>query len=208
MPETHKEKLMKKIALCLALFALFCTIHAGETKIAVLDMDQIFQNYYKTKIADSTLKQQAEIYKAWIKKLNESLAKLEEEFKVVRDASQNIALSASERETKRFEAQKKYREIREKQVELEQYTAEKTQQYKQLETQKRDDILGEITKEVKRRATLEGYTLVIDKSGKTLNGIPSIIYSSPTTDITEPVIAELNRGNPDSQKPAETNKQP
>jgi len=199
---------MKKIALCLVLSALFCNIYAGETKIAVLDMDLIFQGYYKTKIADSTLKQQAEIYKAWIKKLNESLTKLEEEFKVVRDASQNIALSASERETKRFEAQKKYREIREKQVELEQYTAEKTQQYKQLETQKRDDILVEITKEVKRRATLEGYTLVVDKSGKTLNGIPSIIYSSPTADITDPVITELNRGNPDSQKPAETTKQP
>jgi len=194
---------MKKIALCLVLSALFCNIYAGETKIAVLDMDLIFQGYYKTKIADSTLKQQAEIYKAWIKKLNESLTKLEEEFKVVRDGSQNIALSASERETKRFEAQKKYREIREKQVELEQYTAEKTQQYKQLETQKRDDILAEITKEVKRRATLEGYTLVVDKSGKTLNGIPSIIYYSSTADITEPVLTELNRGNPDSQKPAE-----
>jgi len=199
---------MKKIALCLALFTLCCANYAAETKIAVLDMDQVFQNYYKTKIADSTLKQQAEIYKAWIKKLNESLTKLEEEFKVVRDASQNIALSASERETKRFEAQKKYREIREKQVELEQYTSEKTQQYKQLETQKRDDILAEIAKEVKRRATLEGYTLVLDKSGKTLNGIPSIIYSSPTADITDPVITELNRGNPDSQKPAETTKQP
>ncbi|MEI8245555.1 MAG: OmpH family outer membrane protein [Lentisphaerota bacterium] len=199
---------MKKIALCLVLSALFCNIYAGETKIAVLDMDQIFQGYYKTKIADSTLKQQAEIYKSWIKKLNESLTKLEEEFKVVRDASQNIAISASERETKRFEAQKKYREIREKQVELEQYTAEKTQQYKQLETQKRDDILAEITKEVKRRATLEGYTLVVDKSGKTLNGIPSIIYFSSTADITEPVLAELNRGNPDSQKPAEATKQP
>lgn len=192
---------MKKIVLCVALFSLFCAAYAAELKIAVIDMDQIFQSYYKTKIADSTLKQQAEIYKAWVKKLNDSLTKLEEEFKVVRDASQNIALSSSERETKRFEAQKKYREIREKQVEIEQYTAEKTQQYKQLETQKRDAILEEIAKEVKRRSTLEGYVLVIDKSGKTLNGIPSLIYYSPSIDITQPVITELNRGNPESQKP-------
>ena len=192
---------MRKTALCVALFSLFCAVLAAETKIAVIDMDQIFQSYYKTKIADSTLKQQAEIYKAWVKKLNESLTKLEEEFKVVRDASQNIALSASERETKRFEAQKKYREVREKQVEIEQYTAEKTQQYKQLETQKRDAILEEIAKEVKRRATLEGYVLVIDKSGKTLNGIPALIYFSPSIDITDPVLTELNRGNPESQKP-------
>jgi outer membrane protein len=195
------ENVMKKTVLCVALFSLFCAAYAAELKIAVIDMDQIFQSYYKTKIADSTLKQQAEIYKAWVKKLNDSLTKLEEEFKVVRDASQNIALSSSERETKRFEAQKKYREIREKQVEIEQYTAEKTQQYKQLETQKRDAILEEIAKEVKRRSTLEGYVLVIDKSGKTLNGIPSLIYYSPSIDITEPVITELNRGNPESQKP-------
>ena len=192
---------MRKTALCVALFSLFCAVHAAETKIAVIDMDQIFQSFYKTKIADSTLKQQAEIYKGWVKKLNESLTKLEEEVKVVRDASQNIALSASERETKRFEAQKKYREVREKQVEIEQYTADKTQQYKQLETQKRDAILEEIAKEVKRRATLEGYVLVIDKSGKTLNGIPSLIYFSPSIDITDPVLTELNRGNPESQKP-------
>ncbi|MHB9138815.1 MAG: OmpH/Skp family outer membrane protein [Victivallaceae bacterium] len=192
---------MKKTVLCIALLSLFCAAYAAETKIAVIDMDQIFQSYYKTKIADATLKQQAEIYKAWVKKLNDSLTKLEEEFKVVRDASQNIALSSSERETKRFEAQKKYREIREKQVEIEQYTAEKTQQYKQLETQKRDTILEEIAKEVKRRSTLEGYVLVIDKSGKTLNGIPSLIYFSPAIDITGPVLTELNRGNPESQKP-------
>lgn len=167
---------------------------AAELKIAVVDMDKIFQNYYKTKIADSTLKQQADIYKAWVKKLNDSLVKLEEEFKVVRDASQNIALSSAEREAKRFEAQKKYRETREKQVEIEQYSVEKTQQYKQLEAQKRNDILTEITEEIKRRAVLEGYNLVLDKSGKTLNGIPAVVYSSATFDITEPVLAELNRG--------------
>jgi outer membrane protein len=167
---------------------------AAEVKVAVVDMDKIFQNYYKTKIADSTLKQQADIYKAWVKKLNDSLVKLEEEFKVVRDASQNIALSTAEREAKRFEAQKKYRETREKQVEIEQYTVEKTQQYKQLETQKRNDILIEITEEIKRRAALEGFTLVLDKSGKTLNGIPAVVYSAPAYDITEPVLAELNRG--------------
>ncbi|MFA7231127.1 MAG: OmpH family outer membrane protein [Victivallaceae bacterium] len=186
---------MKKYLLFLAVVFTMFGVVAADIKIAVVDMDSIFESYYKTKIADATLKQQAEIYKAWIGKLNDSMAKLEEEFKILRDASQNIAISAAERENKRLEAQKKYRELREKNAEIEQYTSEKTRQYKELEAKKRQEILDEIKDEVKRRATLEGYSLVLDKSGKTLNGISAVIYNNPTYDITEEVVKEINRGH-------------
>lgn len=186
---------MKKYLLFLvAVITTFGAI-AADIKIAVVDMDSVFESYYKTKIADATLKQQAEIYKAWIGKLNDSMTKLEEEFKILRDASQNIAISAVERESKRLEAQKKYRELREKNAEIEQYTSEKTRQYKELEAKKRQEILDEIKDEVKRRATLEGYSLVLDKSGKTLNGISAVIYNNPNYDITEEVVKEINRGH-------------
>ncbi len=197
--------LKKRIVIAVLLLAttLFSfNLSANQIKLAVIDMDHIFQNYYKTKIADAHLKQQAEVYRAWIQRLNDSLLKLEEEFKILRDSSQNIALSSAEREKQRLDAQKKYREIRQKRAELEQYTTEKTSQYKKLETGKRRKILEEIQAEVARRATLHGYTLVLDKSGKTLNDIPSIIYHNPALDITESVLVHLNRGNqsPETQK--------
>lgn len=171
-----------------------CRLTATDLKIAVIDMDKVFQNYIRTKTVDSTLKQQSEIYRSWLKKLNDSMIKLDEQFKVLRNDSQNIALSETERESKRFEAQKKYRELQEKKVEIEQYSQEKTRQLKELETKKREEILKEINQEVKRRATLEGYSLVLDSSGKTLNAIPSIIYFNSQMDITEPVLRDLNRG--------------
>lgn len=176
------------------LLTVCCRLSAADLKIAVIDMDKVFQNYIRTKTVDSTLKQQSEIYRTWLKKLNDSMVKLDEQFKVLRNDSQNIALSETERESKRFEAQKKYRELQEKKVEIEQYSQEKTRQLKELETKKREEILKEINQEVKRRAILEEYSLVLDCSGKTLNAIPSIIYYQSQMDITESVLRDLNRG--------------
>ncbi|MDD2403347.1 MAG: OmpH family outer membrane protein [Victivallaceae bacterium] len=182
------------VSLAILLFLAGFQSYAAELKIAVIDMDKVFQNYVRTKTVDATLKQQSEVYRSWIQKLNESMLKLEEQFKILRNDSQNIALSETDRETKRFEAQKKYREFQEKKLELEQYSQEKSLQLKELETKKREEILKEINQEVKRRATLDGYSLVLDASGKTLNAIPTIIYFQSSMDITETVLRDLNRG--------------
>jgi outer membrane protein len=191
---------MKKFLLIM-FFAVSLTVaQAGELKIAVVNADQLFQKYYKTKIVDASLKQQMQVYKAWLKKLNSSNAKLQEEFKILRDDAQNIALDTKERERKRLEAMRKYQQIREKKVEIEQYSAEKMRQFKQLEEKKRMDILTDIKKAVSSRAALEGYSLVIDLSGKTLNGISSVLYHKADMDITQVILKDLNRGRQGKNK--------
>lgn len=93
---------IKKLLVPIIAFTVFVAVSAGakssELKIAVVDMDSVFQQYYKTKQTDAVLKQKQGIYQAWAKKLGESRLKLEEEFKILRDASQNIAYSSAERE--------------------------------------------------------------------------------------------------------------
>ena len=64
-----------------------------DDKAAVIDLDRVLQEYYKTKIVEGNLKRQADIYKDYAKKLGESLTKLQSEFVALRDSSQNIALS-------------------------------------------------------------------------------------------------------------------
>ena len=191
---------IEKLLMPIILFAVFFAVDAGakpvEMKIAVVDMDTVFQQYYKTKQTDAVLKQKQGIYQAWAKKLGESRLKLEEEFKILRDASQNIAYSSAEREKKRLAAQKKYQEFKKKEAELEQYVQQKSREYKQLLQKMHKKILDEIYTEIKRYAILKGYNLVFDKSGKTLNTIPAIIYSSPQFDISDEVLKRLNRGQP------------
>jgi outer membrane protein len=158
-------------------------------------MERVFQEYYKTKIADANIKKQAEVFKSYTEKLNDSRLKLQEEFKDLRDSSQNIGLSDAERENKRVEAQKKYRQLQEKEAEMSQYHREKQTQLKDEYEKNRAQLLGEIKKEIEKKSALEGYTIVFDVSGKTLNNIPSVIHYNKKYEITDIILEELNRGH-------------
>ena len=196
--------MIKKIlltAVCLSILAS----NAGAARktrvrplrIAVVDMDQLFLEYYKTKETDAVLKQKYGIHQAWAKKLGEARLKLEKEFNVLRDAAQNIALAGIEREKKRKAAEKKLQELKEKETELAQYIQQKTKEYKDLVAKRHKQLLAEIHAEIKQYAVLKGYDFIFDKSGKTMNTIPVIIYSSQQHDITAVILDKLNRGQPD-----------
>jgi outer membrane protein len=45
-------------------------------------------------------------------------------------------------------------------------------------------------------AKKQGATLVVDKSGPTLFGIPAVIYADPAYDMTDDVIKEVNKDRP------------
>jgi outer membrane protein len=186
---------MKRVTVSAIIISLFIALNGfcADQKVALVDMEKLFQNYYKTKISDADLKKQAEIFKDYSVKLNDSLLKLQDEFKEVRDASQNIALSEAERENKRISAQDKYRQLKEKENELKQYNSEKQNQLKEKYEQLRNSLLKEITETIKKYCQPQGITLVLDSSGKTLNNIPSVIYRVPELDITDDILKEINR---------------
>ena len=91
---------MKKWLLMLACAFCAVSLSAAEMKIAVIDMGRVFQEYSKTKINEAKLKKQAEIFKDYSTRLSDQLKKLQEEFKDLRDASQNMAFTAAERENR------------------------------------------------------------------------------------------------------------
>ncbi len=192
---------MRKLTVLSIIFSLFTAISGfcADQKLAVVDMEKLFQSYYKTKIADADIKKQAEIFKDYSDKLNDSLVKLQDEFKELRDAAQNIALSEAERENKRVAAQDKYRQLKEKEAELKQYNAEKQNQLKDIYEEKRNNILKEISETIRKYCQPLGISIVFDSSGKTLNNIPSIIYKLPEMDITEIILKEINKSVEDKK---------
>ena len=186
---------MKKFLL-VSLLTLSAAVFAAEQKIAVLDLDRVMQEYYKTKIVEANLKRQADIYKDYAQKLMESLSKLQTEFTALRDASQNITLTEAAQESKRLAAQDKYREIVAKERELATYNREKSAQLRDDRDRERATILNDIRKAAENHAALAGYTLVLDKSAISATGMPIVIYGSKTIEISEPVLKELNTGRP------------
>ena len=190
---------MKKLFLTLltaAVFAGIVPVKAADQslKIAVIDMNRVFQEYNKTKINEAKLKKQAEIYKEYSTQLAQSLAKLRQEFVKLRDDSQNMVYTAAERENRRMNAQEKYRQAAAKEAELREYNRERQRQLRDEYEKLRSSILADISNVVSAKCLAEGYGLVLDKSGRSLNNIPLVVYSSKMLDITESVIKTLNMG--------------
>ena len=195
---------MKKMLLNVLLVLAVCTgvelsAQNMPLKIAVIDMNRVFQEYNKTKINEAKLKKQADIYKEYSTQLAQSLNKLRQEFIKLRDDSQNMVYTAAERENRRLNAQEKYRQTAAKEAELREYNRERQKQLRDEYEKLRSSILQDISNVVTEKCLAEGYGLVLDKSGRTLNNIPFVVYSSKMLDITDSVIKTLNMGQ---NKPA------
>jgi Skp family chaperone for outer membrane proteins len=195
---------MKKMLLNVLMVLAVCTgvelsAQNMPLKIAVIDMNRVFQEYNKTKINEAKLKKQADIYKEYSTQLAQSLNKLRQEFIKLRDDSQNMVYTAAERENRRLNAQEKYRQTAAKEAELREYNRERQKQLRDEYEKLRSSILQDISNVVTEKCLAEGYGLVLDKSGRTLNNIPFVVYSSKMLDITDSVIKTLNMGQ---NKPA------
>ena len=179
--------MLKKMLL---LLLLCCTVAvSAQQKIAVVDMDKLFREYYKTKIVEANLKRQADIYKEYAMKLQEEIRRLRQ------DASLNVVLTEAARESKRLAARDKYNQILAKENELKNYNREKQAQLRDDQDKQRAKILEDIRTVVKNQAVLGGYHLVLDSTALSISGLPVLIYSEPAADITASVLKELNAGH-------------
>ena len=187
---------MKRIlaALVLALTLATAGARAAELKIAVIDMQKAFQEYEKTKTIEIKLNQQMEVFKEYSNQLNQQYQNLRKQYESARDDSQNIAYSAAERENKRQKAQQLYESLKLKEQEMTSYSESRKTQIRDMYTKLRGEVVDEIRKAVHNKAVLEGYTIVLDQSGESLNDVGFVIYVQPGLDITDAIIQDLNRG--------------
>ena len=186
---------MKRILAALMLaFAMTAGLRAAELKIAVIDMQKAFQEYEKTKTIEIKLNQQMEVFKEYSSQLNQQYQNLRKQYESARDDSQNIAYSAAERENKRQKAQQLYESLKLKEQEMTSYSESRKTQIRDMYTKLRGEVVDEIRKAVHNKAVLEGYTIVLDQSGESLNDVGFVIYVQPGLDITDSVIQDLNRG--------------
>ena len=187
---------MKRIlaALVLALTLAAAGARAAELKIAVIDMQKAFEEYEKTKTIEIKLNQQMEVFKEYSNQLNQQYQNLRKQYESARDDSQNIAYSAAERENKRQKAQQLYESLKLKEQEMTSYTESRKTQIRDMYTKLRGEVVEEIRKAVHNKAVLEGYTIVLDQSGESLNDVGFVIYVQPGLDITDSIIQDLNRG--------------
>ncbi len=178
-----------------ACFAALCLlgVASGSEKIAVIDLDKVFREYYKSRIAEDTIRTQGETYRGYLVQLNDRREKLRAEARVALRNSQNVALAAEERLKARQLTAKLEAQLKELDSEIELYQENMVKSIRELERVKRAEIVADIEKCVRKRAAAEGYLYVFDSSGKTMNEQPALLVFPASCDLTKVVIEDLNR---------------
>jgi outer membrane protein len=192
---------MKKSILSLlavAAFSLTAFTSRADTapKILTIDLAKIFDTHYKTQ--EQQAKLQADEAKA--KEQLDQIAKdgnaLVEQFKELQDQAKNPAATADAKAKAETDAKKKYEEIQNKQAEQQQFISQTSKLLQQRFQAFKSLLLDEIIKTATEIAKEKGATLLIDKSGPSMVGISNILYSDPSLDITDEVVAQINKGRP------------
>ena len=189
----------------LALITVMPSVVQGETSldIAFLDMEQVFSEYVKTQKADARLKEQAEEFNSDRNAKLEVLRELEESFNATRDEAQDQTLSQEARERKRSEAEEMLNDLRENEKEIRKFEEIKRKELEEQGRRMRKRIVDEIDTIVDQFAKERNLFAIVDSSGPSLNRIPVFLYTDEKFDVTDEIVAQLNREETDGEESAD-----
>ena len=166
----------------LILFTLFAvSITAGAQKFALIDMEYILENIPAYERANEQLEQASRQWQSEVEKISEEAKTLYKNYQ-----SQIASLSETQRGKKEEEIvakEKSAAELRRK------YFGPEGELYKKRESLMQP-IQDEIYNAVKEIATQNGYAVVVDRASAS-----SIIFASPSIDVSNEVLAKLGYSN-------------
>jgi outer membrane protein len=178
------------------LMTFLCGSAQAQGKMATVDLRKLFDNYYKTKLAQADIQQRAQQLDKDDKGMRDDLQKAGTEYQALLAQSNDQAISADERDRRKKAAADKLKQIQDSKATIEQYERTAQSQLADQRTRMRGDILKEINAAVAAKAKAAGCTLVIDIAAETINQTPMVIYSTGENDLTDAVLAQLNVGAP------------
>ena len=184
-----------KIRLSILALLAASNLYAQGLNVAVVDMETIFSEYYKTIKSEITLQQQNKIYREYAVGLERELEDIQKQALQLRDDSQNVAYSEAVRRGKQEDLQRIRLTFDNKRQELRDYQDEKKQKVRADFEKSRGDIISEIVAVVQEEAQRRNLDMALDSSGKTLNGIPAFVHFRGSFDITEAIKTLLNAGH-------------
>jgi outer membrane protein len=191
-----KKSLQSLVAVAaIALTSLTAHAQSGP-KILVVDLAKLFDNHWKT--LEQTAKLQADGAKAQdqVAQLQKDGNALVEQFKELDEQSKNPTATAEAKAKAQADAQKLYDEVQQKRSELSSFAQNTQNTLKQRFQTFKTLMIEEIEKVAVDIAKKKGATFLLDKSGPTLVGVSNILYFDPSLDITDEVMAELNKDRP------------
>ncbi len=169
---------------------------AARDRVVFIDLERVFNGFYKTQLAKSKVEVQTKDIEVEKQVMVEEMTAIDEEVDVLKKEARDTTLTEEIRDSKRLLYEEALLELREKQKEIEEFSARRQQQLQLQVTRMSQKIMDEIRQTVIEYAKAQGLMAVIDSSSRRA-AIGVFIYTHPDVDITEAVLNVLNSKRPD-----------
>ena len=186
-----------KPLIALLAFGLVTAVGSAQSlKVGVVDMARLFDAHYKTAEKNLVFQDEQERVKAEIQRLNDEGLALQEEAQGMAEQLNNPVLSDDAKAEIQGQAQAKVQEMQRKQQEMNTLVNNSSESLKQRIMNFRTLLMDEISKVATDVAKRQGITMLFDKSGPSLLGMPAVLFADDSLEITDEVLAEINKNKP------------
>jgi outer membrane protein len=190
------KKLIVTLSVTAAVFSFAASPALAQMKVGIVDMNKVFTSFYKTKDAEARLNEARAQAKTDLDGRLETLkANMEDINKLEADAKKP-ELTADKQQAAIRARDEKINEVRNLDREIGEFRQTRERQLQEQFMRMRGDIVQDIMKVVDARVKSEGYDLVFDKSGQGISQVPVVLFSAPSMDFSDSVVAELNKNAP------------
>lgn len=186
---------MKTFISFLSLFAVasFGAVSANaEIVILTISVNKAAEQYYKVQEFLEQIQATQEQAQERVASINEEGKTLEQEYKELVEQAGSDILTETARNDAKEDARIKYQEIAQKQNELRQFAENVQRQLAARQNTQMSLFTKEIMEVVTEVSKERGASLVLDTSGASQNGMPSIISFDDSIDITTEVVKRIN----------------
>lgn len=175
---------------------LFAGAAGAADRIVFIDLERVFNEFYKTQLAKSKVDVQQQDIDAERQIMVDEMNLLSAEVDTLKKEARDITLEEEVRDGKRLLYEERLLELRTKQKEIEEFVGRRQQQLQIQVSRMSQTIMDEIREAVVEYARQEGFQAVIDSSSRRA-AVGVFIYTHPDVDITASVLTMLNSRRPD-----------
>ena len=185
---------MKQTILSLTLLfgILASPLAQAQGKIASIDLQKVFDGYWKTKQISDNLQSQGKDYQTNREKLILQYQAVNEEYRKLRESASDQAVSASEREKRGKEADTKLVQVRSMEKDITDYDNTTRTQIAETQARMKKNIVRDIRETIGKIAKKDGFAMVIDTAAEARTETPIILYNDGSNDVTDKVLSLLN----------------
>jgi len=199
---------MKSIKSFISLLTILAVASFGaasaqaELVILTISVNRAAEQFYKVQNFLQELESSNKQAQEHVQSITNEGRGLEQEYKELADQANSDILTETARKDAAQDAQIKIKEIQQKQNELRQFALNVERQMAARQSTQMSLFTKEIMAVVSDVSKERNATLVLDTSGASQNGMPVVLSSDDSIDITEEVIERINANKPEEEEEA------